>query len=117
MTFLEYVNKLLDGIRDKKSLDFKTADQFIERIDSLKYTNGNPLSYEDKVAIIDLLKSEATKRKFSFQYFINDSTNASSLSVIAHMMNKINEKSKPVKTAQVKKGGTGNGTKWITTPY
>lgn len=111
MTFIEYVNKLLDEIKGKQSLDFKTADKFIERIDLLKYANGSPLSYEDKVKIIDILKSEATKRGFSFQYYINDSTNSKSLSVIAHMVNKIDEKSNKENKNPGKKGVPSNGAK------
>lgn len=49
MTFLEYVNKLLDEIKDNKSLDFKTADSFIQRINGLNYQDGTKLSYEDNI--------------------------------------------------------------------
>lgn len=108
MTFLEYVNKLLDEIKDNKSLDFKTADNFIQRINELNYQDGTKLSYEDKVKIIDLLKQEAEKRNYSLQYYINDSTNSRSLSVIAHMIDKINQNSTSV---QNKNGGKNNGSK------
>ena len=106
MTFLEFVNKLLDEIQDKKSLDFKSADKFINKINNLKYNDNQPLTYDDKVKLIDLLKSEAEKRGLSFQYYINDSSNSRSMSVISFMTNKINPK--PIKDNNIK-----GAKKWV----
>jgi len=100
MTFLEYVNKLLDEIKDQKSLDFKTANRFMDRINNLKYSDDRPLTYDDKVKLIDMLKLEAEKKGLSFQYYINDSSNSRSMSVISHMTSKISPK--PIETKNIK---------------